>query len=233
MGEKSRILIVDDEPQIRRVLRTSLTAQGYDLRTAADGEAALETFGDWPPDLVVTDLSMPNMNGLELCRKLRTHSQVPILLLSVRGEEQIKVEALDAGADDYITKPFSIAELLARIRAALRRAPASQTDELASPILQVGDFLIDLESRSVKIGGRDIHLTPKEYDLLVFLIRHPAKALTHRKLLTAIWGSNYVEQPEYLRVFVGQLRKKIESNPAAPKYILTEPWVGYRFNPGE
>jgi two-component system, OmpR family, KDP operon response regulator KdpE len=232
MDEKSRILIVDDEPQIRRVLRTSLTAQGYDLRTAADGEAALEAFRDWPPDLVVTDLSMPNMNGLELCRKLRTHSQIPILVLSVRGEEQIKVEALDAGADDYITKPFSIAELLARIRAALRRVPASQTDETTSPILQVGDFLIDLETRSVKIEGRNIHLTPKEYDLLVFLIRHPAKALTHRKLLAAIWGSNYVEQPEYLRVFVGQLRKKIESNPAAPKYILTEPWVGYRFNPG-
>jgi two-component system KDP operon response regulator KdpE len=233
MDEKGRILIVDDEPQIRRVLRTSLSAQGYNLRTAADGEAALETFGDWPPDLVITDLSMPNMGGLELCRKLRAHSQVPILVLSVRGEEQIKVEALDAGADDYITKPFSIAELLARIRAALRRAQASQTDEASSPILQVGDFVIHLENRTVKIEGRDIHLTPKEYDLLVFLIRHPAKALTHRKLLAAIWGSNYVEQPEYLRVFIGQLRKKIEANPAEPKYILTEPWVGYRFHPGE
>lgn len=233
MDDKGRILIVDDEPQIRRVLRTSLTAQGYNLRTAADGEAALETFADWPPDLVITDLSMPNMSGLELCRTLRAHSQVPILVLSVRGEEQIKVEALDAGADDYITKPFSIAELLARIRAALRRAPASQGDGPTSSILQAGDFLIDLETRTVKIEGREIHLTPKEYDLLVFLIRHPAKALTHRTLLAAVWGSNSVEQPEYLRVFVGQLRKKIEANPAAPKYILTEPWVGYRFDPGE
>jgi two-component system, OmpR family, KDP operon response regulator KdpE len=233
MDEKSRILIVDDEPQIRRVLRTSLTAQGYNLRTAADGEAALETFEDWPPDLVITDLSMPNLSGLEFCRKLRAHSQVPILVLSVRGEEQVKVEALDAGADDYITKPFSIAELLARIRAALRRASASQADETSSPILQAGDFLIHLENRTVKIEEREVHLTPKEYDLLVFLLRHPAKALTHRKLLAAIWGSNYVEQPEYLRVFIGQLRKKIEANPAEPKYILTEPWVGYRFHPGE
>lgn len=232
MDEKNRILIVDDEPQIRRVLRTSLAAQGYDLRTVADGEAALETFGDWPPDLVITDLAMPNMNGLELCRQLRTYSQVPIIVLSVRGEEQTKIEALDAGADDYVTKPFSIAELLARIRAALRRTPASHTDEAILPILQVGDFFLDLETRKVMIQGREVHLTPKEYDLLVFLIRHPAKVLTHRTLLTAIWGGNFVEQTEYLRVFIGQLRKKIEANPTTPKYILTDPWVGYRFDPG-
>lgn len=233
MDEKTRILVVDDEPQIRRVLRTGLTAQGYDLRTVADGEAAIETFGDWPPDLVITDLAMPHMNGLELCQKLRTYSQVPIIVLSVRGEEQTKIEALDAGADDYVTKPFSIAELLARIRAVLRRAPGSPVEEAILSTLQVGDFLVDQETRKVMIQGREVHLTPKEYDLLVLFIRHPGKVLTHHKLLAAIWGNNYIEQTEYLRVFIGQLRKKIEANPATPKYILTDPWIGYRFDPGE
>ena len=233
MGEKSRILIVDDEPQIRRVLRTSLAAHGYDLRTAPDGETALETFQDWPPDLVLTDLSMPNMGGLELCRRLRALSQTPILVLSVRGEEKTKVEALDAGADDYVTKPFSMAELLARIRAALRRAGASHTDDTASSIVKAGDFLVNLETRDVTVEGREVHLTPKEYDLLVYLLRHPEKVLTHRTLLAAIWGDGSVEQNEYLRVFIGQLRKKIEPNPGTPKYILTEPWVGYRFDPGD
>ena len=232
MIEKQRILIVDDEPQITRVLRRSLTTHGYDVRTAADGESALETLGDWPPDLVVTDLSMPNMNGLELCKRLRTVSQIPIIVLSVRGEEQIKVEALDAGADDYVTKPFGMDELLARIRAALRRAPEQQADDPASTVLEAGDFRIDLETRSVTVQTREVHLTPKEYDLLVYLIRHPGKVLTHRTLLAAIWGGNYVEQTEYLRVFVGQLRKKIEPDPSSPRYVLTEPWIGYRFDPG-
>ena len=233
MERKSRILIVDDEPQIRRVLRTSLAAQGYDLRTAADGETALETFGDWAPDLVVTDLSMPEMGGLELCRRLRAYSQTPIIVLSVRGEEEAKIEALDAGADDYVTKPFSMGELLARVRAALRRAAASPGEDASSPTLQVGDFSVDLETRGVTIDGRAVHLTPKEYDLLLYLLRHPFKVLTHRALLAAVWGANSLEQPEYLRVFIGQLRKKVEPNPAAPKYILTDPWVGYRFEPGE
>jgi two-component system, OmpR family, KDP operon response regulator KdpE len=233
MGEKIRILIVDDEPQIRRVLRTSLAAQGYDLRTAADGETAIETFGDWPPDLVVTDLSMPNMGGVELCQKLRAVSQTPIIVLSIRGEEKSKIEALDAGADDYVTKPFSIAELLARIRAALRRGGASHTDGVTSSIVKAGDFLVDLQTRIVTIQGREVHLTPREYDLMVYLLRHPGKVLTHRTLLASIWGSNSVDQTEYLRVFVGQLRKKIEPNPSLPRYILTEPWVGYRFKPGE
>ncbi len=232
MNDKQRILIVDDEPQITRVLRRSLTTHGYDVRGASDGLAALQTFGDWPPDLVVTDLSMPNTDGLQLCRNLRAISQVPIIVLSVRGEESTKVQALDAGADDYITKPFGIEELLARIRAALRRAQTAKTDGAVSPILEVGDFRLDLENRSVAVNGSEVHLTPKEYDLMVYLISHPGKVLTHRTLLTAIWGGESVEQTEYLRVFVGQIRKKIEPEPATPRYILTEPWIGYRFYPG-
>jgi two-component system KDP operon response regulator KdpE len=178
----------------------------------------------------VTDLSMPNMNGLELCRRLRAFSEVPIIVLSVKGEERSKIEALDAGADDYVTKPFGIDELLARIRATLRRAPVAE-DNLKS-FLEVGDFRIQLDERKVTIQDREIRLTPKEYDLLVYLLRHPRKVLTHQMLLGAIWGGNYTEQTEYLRVFIGQLRKKIESDPANPKYILTEPWIGYRFDPG-
>ena len=231
VADKARVLVVDDEPQITRVLRRSLTTHGYDVRVAADGLAALQTFGDWPPDLVVTDLAMPHTDGLQLCRNLRTISQVPIIVLSVRGEEKTKVQALDAGADDYVTKPFGMDELLARIRAALRRAAAAKTEE-AAPVLEVGDFRVDLEDRSVAVKGSEVHLTPKEYDLMVYLVSHPGKVLTHRTLLTSIWGGESAEQTEYLRVFVGQLRKKIEPEPAAPRYILTEPWIGYRFDPG-
>lgn len=231
MNEKHRILIVDDEPQITRVLRRGLTMHGYDVRVAADGESALETFHDWAPELVVTDLSMPNIDGLELCRRLRAISQVPIIVLSVKGEERTKVGALDAGADDYVTKPFGMDELLARARAALRRAPAPSPNSSAL-IRDAGDFRVDQESRRVSVRGEEVHLTPKEYDLLLYFINHAGKVLTHRTLLAAIWGGNYVEQSEYLRVFVGQLRKKVESNPANPRYILTEPWIGYRFDPG-
>jgi two-component system KDP operon response regulator KdpE len=228
MLQKQRILIVDDEPQITRVLRTGLTTQGYEVRVAADGESALDTFNDWHPDLVITDLSMPNMDGIELCGRLRLMSQVPIIVLSVKGEEKTKVEALDAGADDYVTKPFGIEELLARVRATFRRSPPSSTED---SVLDVGDFHLDFASRDVSVNGKDIHLTPKEFELLAHLIRHAGKVLTHRKLLTAIWGGNFAEQTEYLRVFIGQLRKKIESDPANPRYILTEPWIGYRFDP--
>ena len=231
MNDKQRILVVDDEPQITRVLRRSLTSHGYDVRVAAEGLAALQTFGDWPPDLVVTDLSMPGTDGLQLCRNLRAISQVPIIVLSVRGEEKTKVQALDSGADDYVTKPFGMDELLARIRAALRRAAAVKTEE-AAPVLEVGDFRVDLENRSVAVKGSQVYLTPKEYDLMVYLVSHPGKVLTHRTLLTSIWGGESAEQTEYLRVFVGQLRKKVEPEPAAPRYILTEPWIGYRFDPG-
>ncbi|MDQ3649740.1 MAG: response regulator transcription factor [Acidobacteriota bacterium] len=231
MNENRRILIVDDEPQITRVLRRSLTTHGYDVRVVADGEAALELFGDWSPELVITDLSMPSVGGLELCRRLRAISDVPIIVLSVKGEERGKVEALDAGADDYVTKPFGMDELLARIRAAFRRAPALRESDTPQT-LEVGDFRVDLEARAVDVAGRKVHLTPKEFDLLVYFARHPGKVLTHRVLLAAVWGGNYVEQTEYLRVFIGQLRKKIEPDPGAPRYILTEPWIGYRFNAG-
>ncbi|HEV7798582.1 MAG TPA: response regulator transcription factor [Pyrinomonadaceae bacterium] len=231
MTDKQRILIVDDERQITRVLSRGLTTKGYEVHVAADGEAALQTFSDWHPDLIVTDLSMPNMNGLELCRRLRGFSDVPIIVLSVKGEERAKVEALDAGADDYVMKPFGIDELLARIRANLRRAPAAH--DTAKDVLEESDFKIRLLERRLTVKDREVRLTPKEYDLMVYLLRHPGKVLTHHALLGAVWGGNYTEQPEYLRVFIGQLRKKIETDPANPKYILTEPWIGYRFQPGD
>ena len=223
-----RILVVDDEAQITRVLRRSLSAHRYDIRVAADGESALDVFNDWQPDLIITDLSMPNMNGIELCRRVRTESSIPIIVLSVKGEERTKVEALDAGADDYITKPFGIEELLARVRAALRRAPVREENETA--LIETGDFKIDLQAHSVKVKGEEVHLTPKEFELLTYLVKNTGKVITHRNMLAAVWGGNFTEQTEYLRVFVGQLRKKIEPDSSKPKYILTEPWIGYRFN---
>lgn len=231
MHTRPHILVVDDESQITRVLRTSLNAQGYEIRVASDGETALEIVKDFTPDLVITDLAMPRMNGIELCRQLRKTSQVPIIVLSVRGEERSKVEALDSGADDYVTKPFSTGELLARIRAALRRSPPIAN--AAQTLIEEGDFHIDLDGHSVTVAGKEIKLTPKEFDVLVYMAQHPNKVLTHRAILNAVWGSNNVEQNEYLRVFVGQLRKKLEPDASSPKYILTEPWVGYRFEPGE
>ncbi len=228
-----KILVVDDEPQLTRVLRTGLKSRGYDVRAAADGLAGFEAFNDWHPDLVITDLAMPNVDGLELCRRLRAVSQVPIIVLSAKGEEKTKVEALDLGADDFITKPFGIDELLARVRASLRRAHAPPLNEATPTILESGDFHVDLESREITVRGKQIHLTPKEFDLLVYFIKHAGKVLTHRTLLAALWGGNYVEQNEYLRVFVGNLRKKIEPDAASPRYILTDPWIGYRFNPDQ
>jgi two-component system, OmpR family, KDP operon response regulator KdpE len=225
---KANILVVDDEPQITRVLKTSLSSQGYGIRTAADGEEALQTMREWAPDLIVTDLRMPNMDGLELCRRVRSESRIPIIVLSVKGEETIKVKALDAGADDYVTKPFSMNELVARIRAALRRA--STPEQSQTDVIELGDFRIDIPARAVLVRSHEVHLTPKEFDLLVYLARHPGKVLTHRALLSAVWGPNSVEQPEYLRVFVGQLRKKLEGDDSR-KYIVTEPWIGYRFDP--
>ena len=227
MSEPQKVLVVDDESQITRVLRHSLTAHRYDVRTAADGLSALDTFRDWHPDLIITDLQMPEMDGIEFCREIRKVSTMPIIVLSVRGEERTKVEALDAGADDYVTKPFGIDELLARVRAALRRRPDAQDDTETN--LEDGDFRIDLATREVSVNNESIHLTPKEFDLLVFLFHNRGKVVTHRAILTAIWGGNFTEQTEYLRVFVGQLRKKIEKDPSQPRYIRTEPWVGYRF----
>ena len=230
MEIKKRILVVDDEQEITLVLRSGLAKHGYDVRVAGEGEAALELFQAWTPDLVVTDLSMPNMNGLKLCQRLREISSVPIIVLSVKGDEATKVEALDAGADDYVTKPFGMGELLARVRAALRRSPEASQE---GTLIEDGDFSVDLETREVRVGGREIRLSPKEFDLLVYFIRHSGKVLTHRNLLSAIWGGNSVEQTEYLRVFIRHLRKKIEPDPAKPCYILTDPWVGYRFLPGK
>jgi two-component system KDP operon response regulator KdpE len=226
VNAKRRILVVDDEQQITRVLRTSLSAQGYDIRVANDGEMALEILKDWPADLVLTDLSMPRLDGVELCRQLRRKSQVPIVVLSVHGQERMKVQALDAGADDYVTKPFGMQELLARLRANLRRSP----DEPPASRIEAGDFNIDLDAHTVMVRGFEVRLTPTEFDLLTHFARNPGKVLQHRALLAAVWGSNSTEQPEYLRVFIGQLRKKIESGDR--RYILTEPWVGYRFEPG-
>lgn len=226
MSDPKRIIVVDDEHQITRVLRRILQAHRYDVRTAADGESGLDLFADFRPDLVITDLSMPLMDGIAFCRGIRRISGVPIIVLSVRGEEATKVSALDAGADDYVTKPFGTEELLARVRAALRRAPPTPDTE----ITEIGDFLIDPAAYRATVRGTEIHLTPKEFELLLFLVRNEGKVLTHRALLTAVWGANSAEQPEYLRVFVGNLRKKVEENPSQPRHILTEPWIGYRFN---
>jgi two-component system KDP operon response regulator KdpE len=208
-----RILVIDDESQITRVLRAALSAQGYDVRTANDPEEGLRLFRDWPPDLVITDLMMPTMSGVEVCRLIRTQSATPVLVLSVREHERSKVEALDAGADDYVTKPFSIQELLARVRAHLRRAP-----ERTTAPMEAGDFVIDALAHTITVQAKPIHLTPKEFDLLLHLARNAGKVMTHRALLTAVWGAQSAHQPEYLRVFGRQ-------------YIQTEPWVGYRFVP--
>jgi two-component system, OmpR family, KDP operon response regulator KdpE len=225
--EHAKILIVDDEPQITRVLRTALSTQGYSLRVAANGVEGMEAVHEWKPDLVITDVSMPRMDGVELCREIRAVSDVPILVLSVRNHEAMKIQALDSGADDYITKPFSIQELQARVRAQLRRRVAS--NGAPEPVISAGDFLIDIPQHRVVVRGEDVHLTPKQFDLLVVLAQHPGQVLTHRTLLHAVWGTN-ADQPEYLRVNIGQLRKKIEVSDE-PAYIVTEPWVGYRFRP--
>jgi two-component system KDP operon response regulator KdpE len=220
-----RILVIDDESQITRVLRAALSAQGYDVRVANDPDEGLRLFHDWPPDLVITDLMMPGISGVEVTRAIRARSVIPVLVLSVREHERAKVEALDAGADDYVTKPFSIQELLARVRAHLRRAP-----ERTATALETGDFVIDVNAHTITVQGKPIHLTPKEFELLVHLARNAGKVMTHRALLTSIWGAQTAHQPEYLRVFVGQLRKKLETE-TGRQYIQTEPWVGYRFIP--
>jgi two-component system KDP operon response regulator KdpE len=230
MAERRRILVVDDEPQITRVLRTTLSSRGYDIRVANDGDAALDVVSDWPPDLIITDVTMPNMSGIELTEKVRSKSKVPIIVLSVRGEERSKIQALDAGADDYVTKPFNMNELLARVRANLRRVEVPEAEPAE---IEVGDFRIDLAGHRAFLRGEEVRLTPKEFDLLVYFARHPEKVITHAVLLRSVWGPQSVNQNEYLRVFVGQLRKKIESDENGNRYIVTEPWIGYRFCPGE
>jgi len=222
-----RILVVDDEPQIRRIMRTTLSGAGYEVEDARTGEEALEKVREYRPDLVLLDINMPGMGGLAACKALRAGTNIGIIMLTVRDSEADKVQALDAGADDFVTKPFSTPELLARIRAALRRVPVSQSS-LAK--LRVGQLVIDFTARTVTNPATTTHLTPKELDLLRYLTQHANEAVTHRELLQAVWGPDYGDQVDYLRVFIKNLRKKIEINPERPEYITTEPWVGYRFN---
>ncbi|WP_263378220.1 response regulator transcription factor [Granulicella paludicola] len=219
-----RILIVDDERQITRVLRTSLQSSGYEVSVANNGMEAFNLFKSVAPDLIITDLSMPEMDGLELTRAIRSISEVPIIVLSVRGQEPIKVAALDEGADDYVTKPFSMQELLARVRANLRKGMRAEPEQVA---ITVGGLTIDTATRRVKVQGVETHLTPKEFDLLLLLAGSPDRVLTHRHLLRSVWGPAGEDQPEYLRVLVAQLRKKLDATDSS-RYIESEPWVGYR-----
>jgi two-component system KDP operon response regulator KdpE len=220
-----KILVVDDDPQIRRVMKATLVGHNYEVVEARTGEDALETVPRESPNLILLDMNMPGMGGLETCRAIRAGSDTPVIILSVRNTEKDKVAALDAGADDYVTKPFGIEELLARIRAALRRS----TPEGGPRAFQSTNLEIDFETRRVRAHGADVRLTPKEFELLRYLVVHGGKPVTHRELLQAVWGPDYGDEPEYLRVFINQLRKKIETNPAKPKFILTVPWVGYQF----
>ncbi len=223
------ILVVDDEPQIRRVMLTTLTSHGYSVVEAGSGEEALEKIRTERPDLILLDVNMPGITGLETCAEIRTSSDVPIIMLTIRNSERDKVQALDAGADDYVVKPFGVQELMARIRAALRRSAPGE----ATPAFSSGDLKIDFEKRVVTVKNHPVRLTPKEFELLRHLVANRGKALGHRRLLQAVWGPDYGEETEYLRVFINQLRKKIESDPHKPRYIHTEPWVGYRFDPPE
>jgi len=222
-----RILAVDDEPQIRRIMRVTLTGAGYEIDDAKTGEEALEKVREFLPDLILLDINMPGMGGLAACRSIRATSNAAIIMLTVRNSETDKVEALDAGADDFVAKPFSTPELLARIRAALRRVPVSQS---SAAKLRFGTLEIDFTARTVTNGAKTAHLTPKELDLLRYLTQHANEAVPHRELLQAVWGPDYGDQVDYLRVFIKNLRKKIENNPERPEFITTEPWVGYRFN---
>ncbi|HYL75417.1 MAG TPA: response regulator transcription factor [Bryobacteraceae bacterium] len=223
-----RILVVDDEPQIRRVMRMTLTGEGYEVEDARTGEDALEKLREGRYDLMLLDWNLPGMGGLETCRQVRASSDIAIIMLTIRNAEQDKVHALDAGADDFITKPFGMPELLARIRAALRRMPLAP--EAGPQRITLENVEIDFQTRKVIVAGVEVRLTPKEFDLLRYMVMHPNKAIPHRELLQAVWGPDYGEQVEYLRVFVKQLRRKIEPRPDKPRHILTEPWVGYRFH---
>jgi two-component system KDP operon response regulator KdpE len=221
----ARILVIDDDPQIRRVMRVTLTGQGYEVEDAKNGEAGLLKLRDERFDLVLLDMNMPGMGGLETCRQIRSQSEVAIVMLTVRDTESDKVDALDAGADDYVTKPYNAPELLARIRAALRRTPWTHGP---GGRLTFGSVEVDFDTREVTSAGRRLRLTPKEFELLRYLVTHANKVVSHRELLQAVWGPDYGDQVDYLRVFMNQLRKKIERTPSSPAYLLTEPWVGYR-----
>ena len=226
MSQCARILVVDDEPQIRHSLQINLEKRNYAVMTAASGEEALEAIARQKPDVVIVDLILPTIDGIELTRRIREQSPVPIIVLSAIGDERKKVEALEFGADDYVTKPFGLEELVARVKSALRRTIMLSGSE---PVFRSGDLTINFERREVRVHDKPVKLTPTEYDLLKYMIQYIGKVLTHRTLLTAIWGEAYVDQAQYLRVFIGQLRKKLEHNTARPRYILTDPGVGYRF----
>jgi len=220
----AQVLLVDDEPDLQRMLQANLAARGYTVTAVETGEEALRRFAAHPPDLVILDLMLPGISGLDVCRALRAGSSVPILVLSARGEEQVKVQALDLGADDYLTKPFGLDELLARVRALLRRLGTTQT----SGRVQIGELAVDLDARTVERGGNPLSLTAREFDVLAYLIRHAGKVVTHRLLLTEVWGPSYKDETHYLRVFINRLRAKIEDDPSHPRYIVTDPGVGYR-----
>jgi two-component system KDP operon response regulator KdpE len=227
MNVPARILLVDDELSIQRALAPLLRSRGFDVIVVGTGHDALAAAGIEPPDLIVLDLGLPDMDGIDVCRQIRARWDMPIVVLSARGAERDKVTALDEGADDYVTKPFGSEEFLARVRAALRRKSAGEQPEAGQ--WQRGDLTIDFDRRRVVRGDVEIRLTPKEFDLLALMARHPGRVLTNRMILKTIWGPNAVAQPEHIRVLMGQLRKKLEREPARPRYLLTEPWVGYRF----
>ena len=226
MTAGARILVVDDEAPIRRWLKVNLETRGYTVDTAETGEQGIKALENRRPDLLILDLLMPGMGGIGVVRKLRSVSTIPIIVLSAIGEEAQKVQALELGADDYMTKPFGMEELFARIRSLLRRAAGATS---AAPVFVAGDLSVDFDRREVRLDGQLIKLTPTEYDLLKYMIEHAGKVLTHRMLLQEVWGQAYIDQAQYLRVFVGQLRKKIEKHPGRPRFILTDPGVGYRF----
>jgi two-component system KDP operon response regulator KdpE len=226
--QAGRVLIVDDEPVMRKVLKSALSAVGYTTQEACDGESALGTIKERPVDLVLLDVNMPGVGGIESCRRIRKIApRIGILMITVRDHEDDKVEALEAGADDYVTKPFLLRELLARVQAILRRSHNEEAPQ--ARFLRAGELEVDLESRLLRKNGQEIHLSPKEFELLALLMRHPGVPFTHSRLLRGVWGAEYGGELEYLRTYVKFLRKKIEADPAAPAYILTEPWVGYRF----
>jgi two-component system KDP operon response regulator KdpE len=224
---KSSVLLVDENFQAAKELRALLWGDGYEVQMAADGDAALTALRGWTPSAVITDLQMARVDGIELCRRIRKTSNVPIIVLSADADEVWEVMALDAGADDFLAKPIASDKFLARLRAAVRRS-ATTVD---TPAITLGDFVLDFHERRVRRHGQSIRLTPKEFDLFAYMARHPNRVLHHKTLLGAVWGENAENQPEYLRVFVGQLRKKLETDPPHPRYVVTEPWVGYRFNP--
>lgn len=228
--DNSRVLVVTDEPHIADVLRHVLSIEGYYVRTVDGTQRPLADFSEWRPELVITGPMMSHMDGIELCRRIRSVSDVPIIVLSAESRERSKVEALDSGADDYVVKPFGTHELLARVRAVLRRGARANADGTAA-VGDAGDFRVDHARRRVYVRESEVRLTPKEFDLFTYMARHPNRVIPHRTLLVAVWGDACCEHFEYLRVFMAQLRKKVETNPSNPRYLVTEPWVGYRFNP--